>query len=563
MMGKGWTVTPRAPAATLDGLGIGSPLLAQLLLNRGITDAGAAARFLEGRSDPPDPHAMAGMVEALARISRAVETGEPVVIYGDYDVDGLSAATLLALALRAVGARVRAFIPHRERDGYGLNADVLDRLVADGARLVVSVDCGVSAVAEVDRAAGIGLDVVVTDHHHVPARLPAAVAVINPHRPECGYPFKQLAGAGVALRLAQAIVRASLPRRQGDPLEDRLYELAALGTVADVMPLVGENREIVRRGLERINHQPCPGLAALLERAGLSPGSVDAEALAFRLAPRLNAAGRVADAELAYRLLSSSGADEAAALAAQIEALNAQRRSMTHEALARAREEVAALGDLMPPAVVVCGDYPAGVVGLVAARLAEETGRPTAVLRHGPDVCRGSVRGAAGVDVAVAVGACGDLLAAFGGHAAAAGLSVAPANLEAFRDRFAAAVAAQAPRGPAPKTRVADCRLRATSIDLDLCDLLARLEPCGAGNTPPLFEGRGFRVAKARAVNGGHLRLTLAADEVRRDAIMFDGARAGPRAAELVDILFRIRRHRWLDVESPELEIVDWCPSEA
>lgn len=557
---EAWTVTPRAPAAVLASLDVGSPLLAQLLLNRGVRSSSDAALFLDDGA-LQDPFAMADMPEALARVTAAIEDGRQIVVYGDYDVDGLSGATLLALALEAVGAQVEVFIPHRERDGYGLNAAVLERLAASSTGLVISVDCGVSAEAEIAAARDAGLDVVVTDHHHVPPTLPRAVAVLNPHRPDCPYPFKQLAGAGVALKLAQAVAGRFLGPAQREVVEPRLLELATLGTIADVMPLSGENRAIVQRGLRTMNRDPSPGLRALCRAVNLAPGWISAEAVAFKLAPRLNAAGRVGEALLAHRLLAARSDDVARGLALELETHNSRRRALTDEALHRARADVAALGPSAPAGLVVDGEYPLGVVGLVATRLAEETGRPTAVIGVGKELCRGSVRGVPGFDTVGAVVACRELLLAFGGHRAAAGLSLAPANLGAFRARFAAAVEDGLVGVLAREPVAADCRLRPDSIDSSLCELLARLEPCGDGNPPPLFETGGLLVREARVVGERHLRLALDGGGARLRGILFDGADSGPVSGQGVDLLHRVRRNVWRDTVSVELEVVAWRPS--
>ena len=559
-----WTVKRRAPAPLLDSLDVGSPLLAQLLLNRGIASAAEAASFLDGEDRLGDPFTMAGMSQALDRIAGAVRVGERVVVYGDYDVDGLSGATLLARALSAVGARVEVFIPHRERDGYGLNQAVLDRLAAEGAGLVISVDCGIGAAAEIAAASRAGLEVIVTDHHQVPPVLPLAVAVLNPHRPDCSYPFKQLAGAGVALKLAQAATRRFLPGHQAGALEERLLELAALGTVADIMPLVGENRTIVRRGLRRLNTNPSPGLRALCRQAKVAPGWLDVEAVAFQIAPRLNAAGRVSDAVVAQRLLAAETDEEAAPLAEELESFNGRRRQLTDQALEQARAEVAALGPLTPAGIVVCGEYPAGVLGLLAARLAEETRRPVAAIGMGEALCRGSVRGVPGFNTVAAVQQCGDTLLQFGGHHGAAGLSMAPGQLDAFRTRFAAAVepalAALPPAGPVE----ADCALWPGSINWGLCEVLARLEPCGEGNPPPLFETRGMLVRETRTVAERHQELKLVGEDgARLRAIVFDGAECGPPQGQLADLLYRVRRSLWNDAVCVELDVVAWRPSAA
>lgn len=558
-----WTVRPRAPRAALERLGVGSSLLAQLLLNRGIGDAAEARRFLDGGDEPlGDPWLMAGLAEALERISAAIAAAEHIVVYGDYDVDGLSGSTLLALALRAVGANVEVFIPHRARDGYGLSAAVLERLAARAVGLVISVDCGVTAAVEIAGAAAAGVDVIVTDHHRVPSELPPAVAVLNPHRTDCRYPFKMLAGAGVAFRLAEAVVSRFARPGCAAAIEPKLFELAALGTIADVMPLIGENRTIVRRGLRQLNQAASPGLGALAKLARLAPGWIDAEAIAFKVAPRLNAAGRLDDAIMAQRLLAVDTDADAVSLAEGLEAFNDRRRAMTDDALLRARAELGSLLLEPPPAIVVAGEYPIGLLGLVAARLAEDLRRPVAVIEMADVICRGSVRAVPGFDAAAAVAACGDLLLQFGGHSGAAGFSLVPGNLEAFRACFIAAATPMFDALPSIQAVTADCRLRPESITWGLCEDLAQLEPTGQGNSPPLFETQALRVREARVVGGRHLRLSLISDRTRLSAILFDGADHGPHAGELVDLLYRVRRRLWQDTVSIELEVAGWRPAE-
>ena len=561
-MVREWDVQKRAPDAVLDGLGVESPLLAQLLVNRGVTTPAEARAFLAPVcDDPPDGDALAGLGPALERIEAAVRRGERIVVYGDYDVDGLSGATLLGLALEAAGAHATVFIPHRERDGYGLNASVLERLAREGVRLVVTVDCGVSGLVEVAAATAVGLDVIITDHHEPPDELPAALAIVNPRRDDCPYPFKQLAGAGVALAVARAVARRLVRESRWDDLDDRLHELATLGTVADIVPLVGPNRAIVHRGLWVINARPSPGLRALLDRAGARPGDVDATTIAFKVAPRLNAPGRIADASPVHRLLAATDPDRAARLADEIEALNARRKGLLDEEIARARAEVLALGGSLPPAVVIRGDYNLGLLGLLAARLAEETGRPVAVLNQAADVCRGSVRGIPGFDTIAAVRACHDLLERYGGHQGAAGLSVAPDRLDEFERTFLTAAEAGLSRLAGPAPRLADCRLRPETICWDLTTLLARLEPCGESNASPCFETRSLYVQESRVVGGRHVRLSLATAGVRLAGIAFNAAEDGPRAGQTIDVLHRVRRNVWKDRRSAELEVLGWRPA--
>lgn len=558
MVAHAWTVRRRAPDDLLSSLSVGSPLLAQLLLNREVDSPAAAAAFLDVADPAADPFAMADMPAAVDRITRAVRDRERIVVHGDYDVDGLSGATLLALALEAVGAQVDVFIPHRERDGYGINSATVQRLADSGASLLLSVDCGIGAADQVATAARLGLDVVITDHHQVPELLPAAVAVLNPLRTDCAYPFKWLAGAGVALRFAEAILDAFDARSDIADLRERLYELAALGTVADVMPLLGENRAIVRRGLRRLATRPCPGLAALCRRSRIEPGEVLASSIAFRLAPRLNAAGRLDDAIAAQRLLSSRGDDEAEGYADQLEALNLARRALTDDALTRAREQLSAQPNLADGAVVVAGDFPLGILGLVAARLADEHGRPAVAIRTSDEPCRGSARSVPGFDVAAAVGRCADLLISHGGHAGAAGLSLAGETVSAFRGRFQQAALDLLPHSAPKPLPEADCQLSPSRLRPDLLELLARLEPCGQANREPLFESRGLQVRAARPIAERHLRLTLSASGPPVVAVAFNAAADAPSPGERIDALYHVRRNSYRGSFAIELELRGW-----
>lgn len=557
-----WSRHRRAPDALLRGLGVDSPLLAQLLLNRGITNAEeAAAQLAPPRPVAPALDDLAGLRAAVQRIERAIGGGERIVVYGDYDVDGLSGSTILQRTLAAIGADVAVFIPHRDRDGYGLNAAVLAELAARNAALVITVDCGISAAAEIAAANACGLDVVVTDHHDVPPELPAAVAIVNPHQPNCPSPFKQLAGAGVALKVALA-----LAARRADPavrlaLEPSLLQLAALGTVSDVMPLIGENRGIVRHGLRALNDRPTAGLAALIRRSGLTRPWVTAEDIAFRLAPRLNAAGRISEASITQRLLATADLAEADALADELEVLNHRRRELGDAALVAARAVVAGFGAVVPPALVVESEHPAGVLGLVAVRLVEETGRPVVVLERTDGISRASVRAPAGHSAIAAVHACAHLLVRYGGHQGAAGFSIDAARIAEFRDAFVAAVVDQPAARPTDGLRMADARLRPETIADELLDLVERLGPFGHGAREPLFETAAVQVRDARVVGGRHLRLKLAGAGRVVEGIAFNAADDGPPVGSAVDVLYRVRPNVWQGRRRVEVEVVAWRPA--
>ena len=559
-----WTRRRRAGTAELAVLGVESPLLAQLLLNRGVTAAEAAHTFI----DPARPLApaladMAGLDAAVSRIERALDAGQKIVVYGDYDVDGLSGSTILQRALLALGARVEVFIPHRDRDGYGLNTNVLQTLAEQAAGLVITVDCGVTAAAEVAAANAVGLDVVVTDHHDVPTELPAAAAVVNPHRPDCPYPFKQLAGAGVALKVAQALIQRRLDPAARASLEPSLFQLAALGTVCDVMPLVDENRAIVRHGLLALNQRPVAGLAALVRRAGLARPWVDCEDIAFRLGPRLNAAGRLSEASITQRLLATGSASEAERLADELEVLNSQRRELASAALDDARASLGVHGGDLPAALVVQSTYPSGLLGLVAVRLVEETGRVVAVLEQTDGMCRASVRAPAGRSAVEAVSACARHLIRYGGHSGAAGFAIDAANVVAFSTDFAEAVARQPLLAPTDAGLVADCRLRPGTVSDDLLDLLGRVGPFGHGAPQPLFETGPLVVHESRVVGERHLRLKLWGEHRLLVGIAFNAAQDRPDSGSTIDLLYRVKPNVWQGQRRIDLDIAAWRPSES
>jgi single-stranded-DNA-specific exonuclease len=557
-----WTRHRRATPEQLAALGVGAPILAQLLYNRGVRSPDAAAAILApARPAAPDPSEMAGLPAAIHRIEHAVNAGEKIVVYGDYDVDGLSGSTVLQRALRAIGATVEVFIPHRDRDGYGLNTAVLAALAEQAASLVVTVDCGVSAAAEVAAANAIGLDVIVTDHHDVPLNLPAAVAIVNPHQPDCPSPFKQLAGAGVALKLALALAERRLSPAARVALEPALLQLAALGTVSDVMPLMGENVGIVRHGLRALNDRPTPGLAALVRRSGLTRPWVTAEDIAFRLAPRLNAAGRISEASITQRLLATSDPVEADELADELEVLNTRRRELGAAALEAARVFVGAYGTDPPPALVVESLHPAGVLGLVAVRLVEETGRLVAVLEQTDGVSRASVRAPATHSAIDAVNACSDFLLRYGGHRGAAGFSIEGSRIPAFRAAFEAAVASQEALPPAEAGLVADARLRPETVSEALLDLLEQLGPFGHGAPEPLFETGPLVVREARTVGEKHLRLKLQGDGRLLDGIAFNGATEAPPPGSQIVILYKPKANVWQGRRRAEVEVVAWRPA--
>ncbi|HEY8486329.1 MAG TPA: single-stranded-DNA-specific exonuclease RecJ, partial [Limnochordales bacterium] len=553
-----------------EGLRLGArlglhPLLGQVLWSRNLRDPAQALSFL--RSDSvPDPWRLEGIPQAAWRIWRAVRRGERVVVYGDYDADGQTAAAIMVRLLRRLGAQVEFFIPHRLSLGYGLHEEVLLEMARAGVKLVVAVDCGLSAAQAVQEAARAGLEVVVIDHHEPPEKLPEAAAVVAAHQLK-GWPaVDQMSAAGLAFHTARALLDLA---GLGSPLHEELVQLAAVGTVADVVALVGENRRLVRLGLEALRRNPLPGLQALASAASLDLSAVESRHVAFVLAPRLNAAGRVDDAVVGLRLLLSEDPHEARQLAARLDQANRARQRTEQEVLEQAAEQVArrlaACDD--PVAVAVGEGWHPGVIGIVASRLVERFGRPAVVVSLEDDQARGSARSVEGVDIHRLLSRCRPLLSRFGGHPMAAGFSLPRQRVHAFVEALLDAASRQLPALPAPRLFIDGWAQTA-----DLGELLGRqlplLEPYGEANPRPVLACLGVQVVEARAVGaeGQHLRLVLRepVSGEQRPAVAFDAAqRWGDggwlrEEGRLWDVAFHVR----VGPFNPcELQVVDLRPS--
>ncbi len=538
-----------------------SERLVPLLAARGIADPAAVAAFVapvgEGLHDParlPDADRL------LERLGRARSAAERVLVFGDFDADGLTGLAIMVRALRRFGLDVEPYVPSRLDEGHGLSRRAVDTAEAAGRTLIVTVDTGSSSVAEIADAARRGIDVIVTDHHRLPPEPPAAVALVNPHRLDSTYPDPRLAGSGVAFKVAQ-LVLAGVPGGPERALE--LAELATIGTVADVAPIIGENRAIARLGLDRLRTAPLPGLAAILELAGTSAAAADLETVAFVIAPRLNAAGRVGDALDAARLLLTDDPAEATQLAAGLQAANTARRELTKTAMAEAQAVLA--GDPgSPVATVVLGDWPVGVIGLVAGRLAEERGRPAVVGTELDGVIRASCRSGSGFDLAAGLAACADLFVRHGGHPGAAGFELAPDRWPVFRERFLALVTEALPASSdeRPELRI-DLVVAAPEVDYPFLAELRRLDPTGPGNPDPLVAIEGLTVTRVRAANGGHTQLTLRKRLDVVDGIAFGRADLAGSVAEgdRLDVVARVVTRRFGGYESIQLEIRDVAPA--
>jgi single-stranded-DNA-specific exonuclease len=563
-MQKRWLIADPITAQADESLQAYDPVLRQLLFNRGIGTAAAAASFIAGQSDfDTDALQMAGMSIAVDRIADAVKRHEAIAVYGDYDVDGVTATALLIELLRALGASAQPYIPNRFDEGYGLNIEALDLLSAEGVRLVITVDCGIRSPAEVEHARDIGLDLIVTDHHH-PAEgpLPPAVAIVNPKQPGDLYPDKDLAGVGIAYKLAEALSARLL----NTAVPDSAMDLVALGTVADLAPLVGENRRLVRRGLETIRHTRRQGLYSLAQVAGLKIENTTASNIGFVLGPRLNAAGRLKSAQAALELLLTDDPQRAGRLAQELEADNQERQAVTRQTQLAA-ESLATAGEEQPSLLFAAHEeFNPGVVGLAASRLVEAYYRPAVVAAMGPDETRGSCRSIPEFHITDALDSCADLLVRHGGHAAAAGFTVKNANLPALVERLKALAAAElGPLDLRPSLH-ADREVALSDLSFDLLRQLDLLEPTGYGNPGPVFVSRDVKVRSSRTVGqeGRHLKLILQDERgVTTDAI---GFRLGSLKKDLpprVDLAYTLESNEYNGRTTLQLNLRDLRPAGA
>jgi single-stranded-DNA-specific exonuclease len=561
-----WQLAPPPPLALLQGLPDYHRVAVSALAQRGISEPAAAREFLEHHDIGRSPFELKGMPEAVTRLRQAIRAGERIAVYGDFDADGVTATALLCQTLTALGADVRSFIPHRQRDGYGVHREALAGLMQDGVKVVITVDCGIRAGEEVQFAKEHGLDVIVTDHHVLPEELPGALAVINPRRPDCDYGFDGFAGVGLAFKLAQSLLRAEAQvasARATALAEADLLDLVALGTVADVVPLLGENRVLVHQGLAALRAGRRPGVRALCGIAGVEPDALTARGVAFVLAPRLNAAGRMGDAAAALRLLLAPDEPTAAPLAAELEAANDQRRAATEQALLAAEAALAGRGEL--PFVFFADTAVAlGVVGLVAGRLAERHYRPAAVVRVEGELARGSARSIPEFDIVAALDEVADLLVRHGGHARAAGFTVRSADVATLESRLRE-LAGQALDGRDLRPTLAiDAEVQAAELDMALLEAVERLEPFGEGNPRPLLLWRRAPVQAVRRVGEKHLKFRLRGPRGELDAISFghgDRGRRVPSGLDAVDVVFSLHLSRWGGVPHLELRVRDWRPA--
>ena len=576
-----------------------SPLIARLLANRGLTEPGAAEKFLSSslRSDLPSPSLMAGMDEAVARLVAALDGKEQICVWGDYDVDGTTGAATLVSFLKEAGARASYYVPHRINEGYGLNVAGMKELAGGGVSLVVTVDCGISNATEVAAARELGIDTIVVDHHELPAKLPPAVAIINPHRSDCRFPDKGLSGAGLAFYLVMAL-RAKLrdsgwfggggakspegekprgglaPVRGASPLYGvpdvrRCLDIVTLGTIADMVPLRGVNRVLVRRGLVELGGSTRPGILALKRVAGIAPGEVGVGQVAFRLGPRINAAGRMDAGLKVVEMLTTDSEEVALRIAQELDADNRERREMEARVLAEALSTCNGDGFLQDRYSVVVGQegWHPGVLGIVASRLTERFYRPTVVVGFRAGEGKGSARSIRGFHLVEGFGRCADLLEKYGGHEYAAGLTIREEKFPLFRDRFEEIARAGLRSEDLIPALEIDSELEFSAMGFPLMRELDGLRPFGVGNPEPLFLTRSVEVTRRRDFNGG-TRVKLRQGSRSFDAVMFDdhrgstgdpGREPAPRLVPgaKIDLVYRLSENEWNGTRSVELRLVD------
>ncbi len=509
MILRKWEVRPldkERAAAFAQTYGV--PFFLAMLMNiRGLDDAAHLREFL-GEGEPlSDPFLLKDMDKAATRITRAVDNMEKIAVYGDYDADGVTSTAMLYSYLETRGADVIFYIPQREGEGYGMNIGAVEYLKEQGVSLIVTVDNGISSVQEVARANELGIDVVVTDHHRPQEILPDAVAVVDAYRPDDTSPYKHFSGVGIAFKLLMALEDGA-----GD-VEDLLEaysDLAAIGTIGDIVPLTGENRTLIRAGLERLSQSDRPGVQALLENAGIAGKALTSTNVAFTLVPRINATGRMGAPERAVRLLISGYEEEAEVLSEEICADNEERRRVEAEIAEAAFADIEAKGYMKDRVVVVDGEnWHHGVIGIVASRVTERCGKPCMIISRGETEARGSGRSIEGFSLFEAICACGDLLIKFGGHPMAAGITLKPENIEAFRKRINQYAAEHFPQMPT-QTVTLDCKLNPAALSVSMAQSLTQLEPFGNGNPQPVFGLFNMEISNVTPVGGGgHLRLTL------------------------------------------------------
>jgi len=557
MIKKRWQIAKTLSQEAEHNLAKYPPLLRQILFNRGFAEEEAATHFLAAvTSEDHNPFLLSGMEAAVERLERAISQGESIVVYGDYDADGVTSSALLVQCLRVLNGEVRHYIPDRFAEGYGLNIKALRLLKEEGAKVIVTVDCGIRAIPEADEAKLLGLDLIITDHHTPGPELPAAVAIINSKLEGDDYANKYLSGVGTAYKLASAL----LERREDKDFDSRdLLDLVSLGTIADMVPLLGENRRLVRLGLERMRVPRRQGLLSLIGVTGLKANTISASDIGFMLGPRINAAGRLGSATDAFELLMTTDLFEAGKLAQDLDNRNRERQRLTVEMAEIAEEMIEAevSDDFLLAAVR--SDFHPGVVGLVASRLADRNYRPAIVGEEGPEVTRVSCRSIPEFNIVEALQSCANLFDNFGGHAAAAGFTIKNERFPEALERLKALAKEQLSELDLRPTLQADAELPLADLKAELLDQLTLLEPTGYGNPQPQFVSRGLGVRSGRAVgkDSSHLKLSVTDGRITFDAIAFRQGKWAENLPKVIDLLYRFETNEFNGQKRLQLNVQD------
>lgn len=550
-----WHLLPSAPEAYLHASSL-PPLVAQLLYNRGvqldeIESFLTVAHRLEG-----NPFLLPDMTQAVARVYKALLSGEKIAIYGDFDVDGVTATVVAVEGLSGLGGEVVPYIPDRVKEGHGLNLIALERIRSQAVSLIITVDCGVTDIIKVDEAKKLGMDVVITDHHLPLGELPRAVAVVDARRKDSQYPFSELAGVGVALKLVQALFYQDSRKER----LDELLDLVALGTVDDMVPLVGENRYLVSTGLKVLNNTHRLGLQELIKQSGLEIGKIGTEQISWVLGPHLNAAGRMGGALVSYRLLTTQASDEAQGLTEELVRRNKERQKLTGEVLDKVKKKMQLKAEL--PLIIESDEsYPVGVIGIVSSRLVDEFNKPAIIVNLGDEVCRGSGRSIPEFNISLALEKCRDLLVTFGGHPAAAGFVVKRQNLAQLEKKLMSLGASQLSHLELQPKLIIDAEIPLSALSGEVLNLIQRLTPFGKGNPQPTFLSHHVEVIERHNFGneGKHLELKLKQNHVTWQAFDFNSQKLAEGIPACIDIVYQLKKGLWGDEEILRLNLLDFA----
>jgi len=535
------------------------PLIAQLLYNRGVKPEEINAFLSADHRLEGNPFLLPDISQAISRIYKAAIAREKIAVYGDFDVDGVTAIVILVEGLSRLGAEVITYIPDRLNEGHGLKISAMEKLQAQGVNLVLTVDCGVTDLVEVKKAREMGMDMIITDHHIPLGSLPRAIAVIDPKRKDSVYPYPDLAGAGVAFKFLQALFH----KDSREAWLAKFLDLVVMATVTDLVPLVGENRYLVKEGLRELSNSSRVGIQEMVKLAGLKPGELVAEDISWVLGPRLNAAGRMKNASASYQLLTTQSPKEAHLLALELEERNTERQKLTNEVLSRAKEKLAAKLNL-PVLIDSDESYSIGVIGLVAGKLADEFYKPTIIISLGSELCQGSCRSIPEFDVTVALEECHSLLNTFGGHPLAAGFTVTRQNLAQLEERITKLAADQLGHLDLRPEIVIDADVPLSTLAGDTFNLIQKLSPFGRGNPQPTFLTRQVEAIECRNFGnqGEWLRLKLKQGNVTWQAVDFESRRTREEITSHIDIVYNLEKSRWNGEEVLGLNLRDFAPAQ-